>query len=242
MAVDQAIAEAVQHGDALPTLRFYTWWPRALSLGYHQPLQLVDRPLAQRLGIDVVRRLTGGGALLHGDELTYAIALPRQHPLARGGVRASYAALTRGLGAGLEALGLTPRSNPTDGATERSPSGLCFSSPSAHELWIAGHKMVASAQGRVHGGVLQHGSLVMSHDLDIHRLTHTPVPKAPPPGLRDALPQPITIGALVQAITLGLADRLCMAPGPGTLTPAERHRSNELVKVRYAYDAWLARR
>ncbi len=241
MAVDQAIAEAVQDGDAPPTLRFYTWWPRALSLGYHQPVQLVDRPLALRLGIDVVRRLTGGGALLHSDELTYAMAIPRQHILARGGVRASYAALTQGLDAGLEALGLTLRSSAADGATGESLPGLCFSSPSTHEIWIGGRKMVASAQGRVHGGVLQHGSLVMSHDLAIHRLTHTPAPTAPPPGLRDALSQPITIGALVQAMTQGLADRLHIAPVPGALTPEERRRGEELVKVRYAHDAWLAR-
>jgi lipoate-protein ligase A len=101
--------------------------------------------------------------------------------------------------------------------------------------------MVASAQGRVHGGVLQHGSLVMSHDSDIHSLTHTPSPSAGPPGLRDVLSQPTTIGALVQTLTQGFAERLGIAPQPGALTPAERRRSDELVKVRYAHDAWLAR-
>jgi lipoate-protein ligase A len=105
MAVDQAIAEAVQRGDAPPTLRFYSWRPRALSLGYHQPLDLVDRSLARRLGLDVVRRITGGGALLHSDELTYAMAVPRRHRLVRGGVRASYVALTQGLAAVHSALG-----------------------------------------------------------------------------------------------------------------------------------------
>ena len=241
MAVDQAVAEAVQRGAAPPTLRFYTWWPRALSLGYHQPLRLVDRPLARRLGIDVVRRITGGGALLHSDELTYAVAVPRRHRLARGGVRTSYAALTQGLIAGLEALGLTPRSGAAPMASVEARSGLCFSEPSTHEIWIDGRKMVASAQGRVHGGVLQHGSLVLSHDRDIHRLTHTPAPRARPPGLRDAMPQPVTVGALVQILTQGFADRLRIAPQPGALTPEEHHRSDELVKVRYAHDAWLAR-
>ena len=180
MAIDQAVAEAVQCGAAPPTLRFYTWWPRALSLGYHQSLRLVDRPLAQHLGIDIVRRITGGGALLHGDELTYAVAVPRRHRLVRGGVRASYAALTQGLIAGLEALGLTPRSGAGPIAPAEARPDLCFSSPSTHEIWIDGRKMVASAQGRVHGGVLQHGSVVLSHDLDVHRLTHTPLPRARP--------------------------------------------------------------
>ena len=241
MAVDQAIAEAVQRGDAPPTLRFYTWWPRALSLGYHQPLHLVDRSLARRRGIDVVRRITGGGALLHSDELTYAIAVPRRHRLVRGGVRGSYAALTQGLAAGLEALGLAPEAGSSAPAAEETLPGLCFSSPSGHELWVGAHKMVASAQGRVHGGVLQHGSLVMSHDLGIHALTHTPEPNTCPPALRAVLPQPTTIGALAQALTQGFADRLRIAPQPGALTPAEHHRSDELVKVRYANDAWLAR-
>ena len=242
MAVDQALAEAVQGDRAPPTLRFYTWWPRALSLGYHQPLQLVDRPLARQLGIDVVRRITGGGALLHGDELTYAVALPRRHDIVRGGIRESYAALTEGLVAGLEALGLAPRAGATAHAPEETLSGLCFASPSTHEIWVGRRKMVASAQGRVHGGVLQHGSLVMSHDPDIHRLTHTPAPEVPAPGLRDVLPQPMAIGALVQALTQGFADRLCVAPEPGALTPEERNRRDELVGVRYAHDAWLARR
>ena len=242
MAIDQAVAEAVQCGAAPPTLRFYTWWPRALSLGYHQSLRLVDRPLAQHLGIDIVRRITGGGALLHGDELTYAVAVPRRHRLVRGGVRASYAALTQGLIAGLEALGLTPRPGAAPIAPAEARPDLCFSSPSTHEIWIDGCKMVASAQGRVHGGVLQHGSVVLSHDLDLHRLTHTPLPRARPPGLRDVVPRPVTVGALVQALAQGFADRLRMAPQPGTLTPEERQRSDELVAVRYARDAWLTRR
>ena len=241
MAVDQAIAEAVQRGDAPPTLRFYSWRPRALSLGYHQPLDLVDRSLARQLGIDVVRRITGGGALLHSDELTYAMAVPRRHRLVRGGVRASYAALTQGLAAGLEALGLAPEAVAPERAPEERLPGLCFWSPSQHELWVGAHKMVASAQGRVHGGVLQHGSLVMSHDLDIYPLTHTSAPNAGLPGLRDVLSQPTTIGALVQTLTQGFAERLRIAPQPGALTPDERHRSDELVKVRYAHDAWLAR-
>jgi len=134
MAVDQAIAESVQDGSAPPTLRFYTWWPRALSLGYHQPLRLVDRPLAQHLGIDIVRRITGGGALLHSDELTYAVALPRRHDVVRGGIRESYAALTEGLVAGLEALGLAPRAGETAPAPEETLPGLCFASPSTPEI------------------------------------------------------------------------------------------------------------
>ena len=241
MAIDQAMAEAVQRGDAPPTLRFYSWRPRALSLGYHQPLHLVDRSLARQRGIDVVRRITGGAALLHSDELTYAIAVPRRHRLVRGGVRASYAALTQGLAAGLEALGLAPEAGAPTHAAEEALPGLCFWSPSGHELWVAEHKMVASAQGRVHGGVLQHGSLVMSHDLDLHPLTRTTAPNACPPGLRDVLPQPTTIGELVQTLTQGVAERLRIAPQPGALSPAERNRSDELVKVRYAHDAWLAR-
>ena len=189
MAVDQAMAEAVQRGDVPPTLRFYSWRPRALSLGYHQPLHLVDRSLARQYGIDVVRRITGGAALLHSDELTYAIAVPRRHRLVRGGVRASYAALTQGLAAGLEALGLAPAVGAPAHAAEETLPGLCFWSPSGHELWVAEHKMVASAQGRVHGGVLQHGSLVMSHDLDLHPLTpHVGAQHSPAGSARRVVP------------------------------------------------------
>ena len=90
LATDQAIAEQVSYGASLPTLRFYSWNRPTLSLGYAQPISLVDSRLASRLKIPIVRRSTGGQAILHDDELTYSIALPRIHALTKKGIMASY--------------------------------------------------------------------------------------------------------------------------------------------------------
>ncbi|MBM4437167.1 MAG: octanoyltransferase, partial [Actinobacteria bacterium] len=165
LALDQAMAEAVQDGRQPPTLRFYTWWPRALSLGFSQRFALVDAALAGVRGVGVVRRPTGGQAILHHDELTYAIALPRQHALAAGGGSASYQRLSHGLVAGLLTLGLAPDpAHPLAPGDRRvrAPAALtsvgdprahtslavCFATPSAHELVVHGHKVVGSAQSR----------------------------------------------------------------------------------------------
>ena len=241
MAQDQAIAEAVQSGASPPTLRFYTWWPRAISLGYRQPVDLVDRPLAQTLGVDIVRRVTGGDAILHSDDLTYAIALPQNHRLAQRGVLASYMAISDGLVAGLTSLGLRATSAPVDRAWKGQESGLCYLTPSRHEIWIDGYKIVASAQGRIHGGVLQHGSLLLSHDDDAYRLARASVPETALHGIRNLLPQVPTIGALVQALTEGLHQEMAMNPEPGSLSSAELRRLDELARIRYADTTWLHR-
>src|SRR5690606_21154618 len=84
MAIDQAIMEAVAEGRVPPTLRFYGWEPACLSLGYTQPIADVDRARLERCGWDLVRRITGGRAILHTDELTYSVALPGDNPIVRG--------------------------------------------------------------------------------------------------------------------------------------------------------------
>ena len=241
MAFDQAIAEAVQSGNSPPTLRFYTWLPLAISLGYGQSIDLVDRDVARTLGVDVVRRVTGGEAILHSDELTYSVTVPRSHRLARGGVLASYFSISQGLLVGLESLGLAPTAGNGPVPRRRDSSGLCFATPSRHEIWVDGHKVVGSAQGRVHGGVLQHGSVVLSHGEELYPLTHSPKPADPLCGLRDLLPQPPTIGSLVQTLTEGFAAHLHMSPEPGRVTAAELSRRDELVEVRYANNEWLER-
>src|SRR5579859_7797477 len=84
MAIDEAILEAVGRGDSLPTLRLFAWEPACLSLGYAQPAADVDRDRLTARGWDVVRRMTGGRAILHTDELTYGVALPHDHLLVMG--------------------------------------------------------------------------------------------------------------------------------------------------------------
>lgn len=155
MAEDVRLLEAVGHG-APPVLRFYAWSRPTVSLGYAQDAATaVDAPAAQRLGVDQVRRPTGGRAVVHDDELTYSVVLPAA--MVPADVRASYALLAEGLVAGLRAVGVAARCH--DGAELPGHSALCFVAPSWHEITLDGRKLVGSAQCRRAGAVLQHGSI-----------------------------------------------------------------------------------
>ena len=161
MGADEALLEtAIRSG--VPSLRFYTWSGPWLSVGYAQPL-LPDRVLRlEEAGVGFVRRVTGGRAVLHGADLTYSIAAPED--VLPPGVRASYAVVADALLAALQALGASvSRSD----AGSRAPDASvfdCFERPAADEICVAGRKLSGSAQRRVEGALLQHGSIRMAPD------------------------------------------------------------------------------
>lgn len=241
LATDQAVAEHVRDGASPPTLRFYTWRPAALSLGYGQPLAAVDADLARQAGIDLVRRPTGGQAILHNDELTYAVMLPRTHALAAGGVLRSYKRLSVGFQRGFAALRLDARQDDWRPGASDGEGLLCFASPSTHELSANGVKIMGSAQTRLGGGLLQHGSIPFAHDPRIHDVLRLPRPAALR-GLRDLRTPAPTVGALIEILATGFAEALRVILVPGGLTATERRSRDQLIRTRYACDAWLARR
>lgn len=164
MAVDEALLNSVSRGDSPPVLRFYAWEPACLSLGYGQKATDVDLERLHMHGWDIVRRPTGGRAILHTDELTYSLALPIQHPLAAGGVVESYRRISMALLAGLEQLGAQPAADRRD-QPAHTLGPVCFEVPSHYEITINGRKLIGSAQVRRQGGILQHGSLPLSGDI-----------------------------------------------------------------------------
>ena len=106
MAVDEAILEGMGRRASLPTLRLYAWEPACLSLGYAQLLTDVDIPRLQSCGWDLVRRSTGGRAVLHTDEITYSIMAPLNEPRMAGSVLESYSRLAEALVEAIRLLGL----------------------------------------------------------------------------------------------------------------------------------------
>ena len=120
MAIDEAILESVSAEKVLPTLRFYAWSPPCLSLGYGQSVRDVDFKRIADAGWQVVRRPTGGRAILHMDELTYSVAIPANHPIAAGSIMESYRRISRALLTGLRELGLQPQA---DRRTQREETG-----------------------------------------------------------------------------------------------------------------------
>src|SRR5256714_10268173 len=161
MAVDEVLLDGVASGEAPPTLRFYEWVPPCLSLGYFQPFGVVDVDGCRALGVEVVRRPTGGRAILHDRELTYSVALPASVLGHEGGVLPSSSRLSLAWQDGLRRLGVPATLAPESASSSAAHGPVCFDRPSAHEILLRGRKLVGSAQMRRGGALLQHGSIVI---------------------------------------------------------------------------------
>jgi lipoate-protein ligase A len=161
MAVDEALLRSAQRGAA-PTLRFYSWDGAWLSLGFAQKLDAPRRAACRAAGVGIVRRATGGRAVLHGADLTYAVAAPVA--ALPPGLDATYARIGSALRQALAQLGV-PAEPAAAGPESPGAGGFdCFQSPAAHEICARGRKLAGSAQRRAAGGVLQHGSLRVGPD------------------------------------------------------------------------------
>ena len=244
MAVDEAILEAVSAGEVPPTLRFYTWDPPCLSLGYAQSLEReVDLERCREDGIHWVRRPTGGRAILHVDEVTYSVALPRGDPRVQGDVVESYRRLSEGLLAGFRLLGLAVVQATPQAPPGREGSPACFDRPSHYEITCQGRKLVGSAQVRRQGGVLQHGAIPLRGDV-ARIVRYLRLPEEERDALRAALrARAITLSealghdpgeeAVVAALAEGFAQALGVRLVPGDLTEGERQRAARLRAERY---------
>jgi lipoyl(octanoyl) transferase len=175
MALDVALLREAVAGEIPPTLRFYTWSPPAVSLGAFQAADGIDRGYLRSRGWDLVRRPTGGRAVLHQHELTYSLVLP---PAVVGGagVRTSYRVLTAALNAGLRSVldwrlriadfaieGLGTRDS---GLGTRDSTPNCFALASECDTLVPEGKLVGSAQVRKEGALLQHGSILLDAEPD----------------------------------------------------------------------------
>ena len=165
MAVDEAVAQSIAAHLVPPTLRFYAWAPPCVSLGRNQAVAGVDLPACAARGFDVVRRPTGGRAILHTDEMTYSIIASPDDPLMHGYVLDSYLRISHGLVAGLRRLGIDAEEAPGTNRAGPDVSAACFEVPSAYEIVAGGRKILGSAQARRSTSVLQHGSLPLVGDL-----------------------------------------------------------------------------
>lgn len=159
-------AENMRRDEALlrrgePAARLYGWRPAAVSLGRHQDAASVDEREATRLGLDVVRRPTGGGALLHEEsEVTYAVVLPLDFPGLPRDLRASYEFLARPLAEALRGWGLAAGFRRGDGGRD----ALCYLREEGVHVVVRGRKVSGGAQLRTSRAVLQHGTLLVTRD------------------------------------------------------------------------------
>ncbi len=167
MAVDEALFGAIESGsEPRPVLRLYAWSPACLSLGYHQEFEAAcDPAYLKSRGFSVVRRPTGGKAVLHDDELTYAVAAPITGEFS-GGLKDTYSKIAEALAASISALGIAVELKQRARAV--SPGGMapCFLVPSEKEILAGGRKIIGSAQFRGKRAFLQHGAIPLRLDYE----------------------------------------------------------------------------
>jgi len=182
---DLTFHRQVARGEALPTLRFYSWDPPALSLGYFQRAEEVaDLAACQSLGVDIVTRPTGGRALLHHRELTYSVTAAEGCHKIPASVLGAYRLFSEALVRGLARLGVPVELAPGEGRGRGLAPGACFDTPAAYELQVAGKKVAGSAQMRRDGALLQHGSILLSLPLELYRQVLLPPPGGGRPFLK----------------------------------------------------------
>jgi lipoate-protein ligase A len=244
MAIDEAIMEAVAVGSAPPTLRLYQWQPPCVSLGKRQPLSGIDIARCREDGVDIVRRSTGGLAILHTDELTYSIVTSPDDPRAAGAVLDSYRKLSQGLVAGLRLLDVPAEMQPVnlDGASHYA-SAACFEAPSAYEITAGGRKLMGSAQTRPHGKLLQHGSLPLYGDItrlieyltfadDAERLALREHLRQRATTLREVLGREVSFEQAAKALAQGFHDALALDLEPGGLRDDELAAAERLAQAK----------
>lgn len=234
MAIDHALFEHAQT-TGQPALRFYRWAPGALSLGRNQPARVDLEALAAR-GYGLVRRPTGGMAVLHDRELTYSVVVPVG---VLGSPRASYQRINAALLEGLRSLGAGAQLATEGAATKRLAT--CFGEPAAGELLVDARKLVGSAQRCESRTLLQHGSILIDGDqTEIARLIPDSGNGEPAIGLAQALGRVPDWSELVGALATGFAIRLGISLAPAPLAPDLLARATEL-RQHYLSDDWTWR-
>ena len=258
MAVDESILEHIHRGESQPTLRLYAWDPPCLSLGHAQSFADVDMERVKEHGWEVVRRMTGGRAILHTDELTYSVTGSAEEPILAGGVLESYNRIAQALLYAVRELGLPVEikehssAGPAGEPAARNVNPICFEVPSTYEITVDGKKLIGSAQARKKEGVLQHGSLPLKGDLA--RICQALVFKdeaARENAARRLLTRAATIESVLgvetawetaaQAFVKGFEAQLGIHFQRGEMSRSESERAEELVKEKYANPAWTER-
>lgn len=240
MATDEILLEGMARGVSPPTLRLYVFDPPALSLGRHQPVSgAADVSWCRGQGIDLVRRPTGGGAVLHErDTLTYALAAPLDDRGIGCSVSEVSLRLGRTLRDALAGLGIAVRLVGRRAGVHPAEQGACFARPSRHEIVARGRKLAGSAQVRRRRGVLQHGSLPLTVDHSRHRRATASPLSLPLISLSEAAGRPVARDEAEEALIRAFARLAPRGLEVGYLDAAEREAIQRLRTGRYRDDRW----
>jgi lipoyl(octanoyl) transferase len=254
MALDEAILEAIGQERVPPTLRLYAWEPPCLSLGYAQSINDVDLVRLTNLGWDIVRRPTGGRAILHTDELTYSIIGPLSEPHLSGSVLESYQRLSQALVMALNLIGIPAvadaHPNQLQGSDLKGP--ICFEVPSNYEITVNEKKIIGSAQARKQGVLLQHGTLPLYGDLtriiqvlsfadESQRMSAAERLLKHATTVEEILGRVMPWESAAQVFIQAFEKTQNLKLEQSGLTEGEAARADELTVVKYGHDSWTAR-
>jgi len=252
MAVDEAILDSIGRSESLPTFRLYAWDPACLSLGHAQPFADVDTARLHERGWEVVRRATGGRAILHTDELTYSVIGSAEEPLLAGGVLESYNRIAQALLLAVKKLELPVEMKAGKTNDQATPNPVCFEVPSTYEITVGGKKLIGSAQARKKEGVLQHGSLPLTGDLtricqalvfedETARTDASKRLLTRATTVEAALGRAVSWQTATQAFIHAFEAQLGLCFEKGDLAESEARRAEELVREKYAHPSWTER-
>lgn len=229
MARDESLLQSAAGGDQTSTLRLYEWSAPTVSLGYFQPYSEFERLPPSINELDVVRRLTGGGAILHDRELTYSLTLPIGHPLVGRAPNHLYEMVHDAIADGLGELGIETNRHGTsdDSGPARGPF-FCFARRHRYDLMLGSDKIAGSAQRRTRDAILQHGSIIVAN-----RFTEQPAAQV-------TVPFSEMIDQLRKSLPRQLASVFQVELVPGSWRPDELAESARLVG-KYAGKEWTAR-
>jgi lipoate-protein ligase A len=243
MAVDETLLELAAD-DGRCTLRFYQWAEPTLSLGYFQAYADRQQHEASR-GCAVVRRASGGGAIMHDFDVTYSLAVPERHPLAANRLR-TYRVVHDALVGVLADLGIEASlfagadvSGAGCGSEDAAPATaarqqpfLCFQRRATGDVLVNGEKIAGSAQRRRLGAVLQHGSVLLARSAAAPELT----------GLKELTTRTILVEEFIQAWLERLAGAMAMTFCRGELSEEHRRQAARLAAEKYGSAAWTTAR
>lgn len=252
MALDEALLNSVANGLSLPVLRFYRWQPATVTLGYAQSVHTdLDLDVCAQAGLDVVRRSTGGRAVLHDQEVTYAVISPLNTGLFGGSVLECYRAISEVLQKTLLQLGLPAELVPgkSRGGQQNAMKAVCFSVPSQYELVIEGRKVAGSAQKRHRQSFLQHGSLPLEMDLNLlGKVLKTDVNMATSGSLESVgwlnrwSKEKLTIDAVEKVLTEVFSTHLQVEWDRSEPSPRELQEAESLCAEKFSCPEWNLKR
>ncbi|MFX0068562.1 MAG: biotin/lipoate A/B protein ligase family protein [Promethearchaeota archaeon] len=238
MAIDEAILRLATLGESPPTLRLYRWNPSAVSIGYFQSIhEEVDLEICKKLEVDVVRRITGGGAVYHDydGEITYSIIVKEDNPKIPTDIMESYELLCQGIVGGLKNLGMNAEFKPIN------------------DIIVNGRKISGNAQTRRQNVLLQHGTILVDFDpgamFKVLKVSEAKISdkliqsvRERVTSIRNEMEDEITFEQVRKALIEGFQGALQINFREGRLSKGERELADRLLKEKYSSERWNFRR